>query len=121
MKTQLRKEDIKVADQLMTDLNTKKILSQEDYRGVQYKRIIAVLYEHGYIKDVHSHIQTTDYTPLYSDNGGAQCIYDKQQREQKIAKWQYSNMKWTNIRSWIAIAVSSGAILWEVLKWLCGR
>lgn len=80
MKTQLRKEDIKVADKLMEDLNVQYILSQEDYQGVQYKRIIAVLSEIGYIKDVHSHIQTTDYTPLYFDNGGTKAIYRKQRR-----------------------------------------
>lgn len=34
MKTQLRKEDIKVADKLMEDLNVRYILSQEDYQGV---------------------------------------------------------------------------------------
>lgn len=78
MKTQLRKEDIKVADKLMEDLNVQYILSQEDYQGVQYKRIIVVLSEIGYIKNVHSHIQTTDYTPLYFDNGGTKAIYRKQ-------------------------------------------
>jgi hypothetical protein len=80
LETLLRKEDIKVADKLMEDLNVRYILSQEDYQGVQYKRIIAVLSEKGYIKDVHSHIQTTDYTPLYFDNGGTKAIYRKQRR-----------------------------------------
>lgn len=88
---------------------------------MQYKRIITVLSEQGYIKDVHSHIQTTDYTPLYFDNGGSQYIYDKQQRAKKIAQWQFSNMKWTNIRSWIALGISVVAILWEVVTWLCGK
>ena len=37
METHLRKEDVKVADKLMEDLNVQYILSQEDYQGVQYK------------------------------------------------------------------------------------
>lgn len=39
LETLLRKEDIKVADKLMKDLNVRYILSQEDYQGVQYKRM----------------------------------------------------------------------------------
>lgn len=96
MKTQLRKEDIKVADKLMEDLNVRYILSQEDYQGVQYKRIIAVLSEKGYIKDVHSHIQTTDYTPLYFDNGGTKAIRqdyecDKIHRNRNRSPCRYYN------------------------------
>ena len=51
-------------------------------------------------------IKATDITALYRSNGGLKAIYDAQQRECKMQEWKYSNMKWTNIRSWIAIAVS---------------
>ena len=101
METKLQKGDIKVADQLMEALNTRKILSQEGYKGIQYLRIITVLSEQGYVKDVHSHIQMTDYTPLYFNNGGAKKIYCKQ--------WQAKAEKWIKLFG-ITIAAIAGII-----------
>lgn len=108
METLLRKEDIKVADKLMQDLNTRQILSREDYRDIQYKRIITVLSEKGYVKDVHSHIQTTDYTPLYLNNGGAKAIYRNQRRGKIINMIKFIG---------IVIAALAGMItIWQFIN-----
>lgn len=112
MDVKLYKGDIAKADALMALFDgcpTVKHfqISEIVLEQLQKERILTVLENYGYISIPNELcIKATDITALYRSNGGLKAIYDAQQRECKMQEWKYSNMKWTNIRSWIAIAVS---------------
>lgn len=117
MGTLLLKQDIEAADNLMSNLIEKIMICREEYhKSIQYIRIISVLSEYGYILDDYSHLRRAEKAKLYFNNGGAKAIYKEQQRAKKIADWTYSNMRWTNIRSWAAIILSALAIGFEIVK-----
>lgn len=117
METRLYEGDIKIADELMSILIEDAIIEKYfDYETIQYKRIIAVLTENEYIYDATTHLQQTERTDLYFNDGGAKAIYDRQERARKKEELEYTNLKGTNIRSWIAIGISVSVLIWEIIS-----
>lgn len=86
------------------------------YDTLQDKRIIAALSENEYLYDATTHLQQSERTKLYFNDGGAKAIYQRQKRAREKEEWEYSNIKWTNIRSWIAIGISISVLLWEIIS-----
>lgn len=117
METRLYEGDIKIADELMSILIEDAIIEKYfNYDTIQYKRIIAVLSENKYLHDATTHIQQNDRTELYFNDGGAKAIYQRQKRAIEKDKLEYTNLKWTNIRSWIAIGISVAVLIWEIIS-----
>ncbi|MBS6458748.1 MAG: hypothetical protein KH375_01155 [Alistipes sp.] len=117
MNVKLYKEDIVKADALIGELADKSGISAIEYKDdEQYRRIIHVLQEHGYINYKAPLILRNNLTLLYESNGGAAAIYNEQQREDAIKKLSYRQLKQTQWISWGAFAISIISLVWQVFS-----
>lgn len=113
----LRDCDIHIADQIIDIIErcgcfTREKLSIKD--DMQYNRIVSVLQDKGYLKDAKTILYGTDNTVLYRQNGGAKSIYEKQQKEIKKEEYEYTNLKWVNMRAWLALIISIIALILQI-------
>lgn len=119
MKPHFKKDDIKIADLIINRLseNPSRLLMDQINSiipdQIQRDRIIKTLSAYQVI-EVHQFWAKAGSRLLEFKDAGSKPIFKDVKQQAQLQKWQYSNMKWTNIRSWIALAVSAFMLIWEI-------
>ena len=123
MEPLFKKDDIKIADLIINKLSENPShLSMDQIKNcipdeIQRDRILKMLSSYQVI-EVHQFWTKAGNRFLEFRNVGSKPIFKDVKQKAQLQKWQYSNMKWTNIRSWVALAVSAFMLIWEIWGYL---
>lgn len=119
MSNQFTKADVKIADLIIDRLatNPSRLLMDQINAiitdEVQRDRILKIL-EAYQIIEAHQFWLKAGVRFMEFKEMGAESIFKDLKQQAQMQKWQYSNMKWTNVRSWVALAVSIFMLIWEI-------